>query len=424
MLSYVLFEDPAVRELAPLTHLRPSFDLRCGHFTLRERLACLAQGAEFSVLVRPELAPLFHEELGKMASSRQLAANDSPTLFVNGRWLPEWRNLEEIPDSGAGWCGEELAYVVTPPGTGLPEKLTDAVTALHELALKSPPMPAGGVMLRHPWDLVTHNPRCLVRDFELRSRVASRPATRSQLALIGSDDLLWVDDSAVIDPFVVIDTTFGPVWIDAQARIQAFTRIAGPAYIGPQSQLFRAQLRSGVTVGPGCRVGGEVEESVLHADVNKYHDGFLGHSYVCPWVNLGALTSNSDLKNDYSEVRVPMHGESRATGSNKIGCFIGDHTKFAIGSLINTGSHFGVMSLILPGGELLPKFTPSFTRVWHGALQPLPGGCEPSIETARTVLSRRQQELTPAAAQLLRHVYQATEVERQAAFTRAAARTL
>ncbi|MGD9857937.1 MAG: hypothetical protein AB7U20_23580, partial [Planctomycetaceae bacterium] len=167
------------------------------------------------------------------------------------------------------------------------------------------------------------------------------------------------------------------------------------------------------------------EESIDPGYANNYHDGFLGHGYVCPWVNLGALTTNSDLKNDYSTVKVVVSGEAVETGSTKVGCFIGDHTKTAIGSFLNTGTSIGAMSLILPAGELLPKHIPPFSRIWHGALQPLD---EPAlaaaIATARAAMSRRGQELTTAAEQLLRAAFRWTESERSAAVERATRRRI
>jgi hypothetical protein len=155
--------------------------------------------------------------------------------------------------------------------------------------------------------------------------------------------------------------------------------------------------------------------------VNKYHEGFLGHSYIAPWVNLGALSTNSDLKNDYSTVRVPLAGKSIDTGLVKAGCFIGDHTKTGLGSLFNTGSSIGVMCMILPGGELLPKHVPSFTAVWHGELadaMPL----ERSLAAARIAMQRRGHELTAAQERLLRLVYQSTQAERDEAIVRFHAR--
>jgi hypothetical protein len=166
-------------------------------------------------------------------------------------------------------------------------------------------------------------------------------------------------------------------------------------------------------------VGGEVEESILHGYVNKYHEGFLGHSYVCPWVNIGAITSTSDLKNDYSSVRVPLQGVPIDSGSSKVGSFIGDHTKTAIDSMFNTGSSIGVMTMVLPGGRLLPRHIPSFCNVSFGELAadwPLEDG----IQTARMAMQRRECELTPAAENLLKVVYAQTADEREAAMNRAA----
>ena len=118
-----------------------------------------------------------------------------------------------------------------------------------------------------------------------------------------------------------------------------------------------------------CRVGGEVEESIIHGYSNKYHDGFLGHAYVGEWVNLGALTTNSDLKNDYSSVSVVLDGKTPvSTGSTKVGALIGDHTKTSIGTLLNTGAYVGAMALIATNGKLLPKFIPSFAWFLEGAV--------------------------------------------------------
>ena len=136
------------------------------------------------------------------------------------------------------------------------------------------------------------------------------------------------------------------------------------------TQLFRANIRGAVSIGPNCRIGGEVEASIVHGYSNKYHEGFLGHAYVGEWVNLGAITSNSDLRNDYGEVHVPLQGDPVATGQAKVGCFIGDHTRTGMGSMLNTGTAIGVMCNVLPAGLLLPKHVPSFTAVLYGRVAP------------------------------------------------------
>jgi UDP-N-acetylglucosamine diphosphorylase / glucose-1-phosphate thymidylyltransferase / UDP-N-acetylgalactosamine diphosphorylase / glucosamine-1-phosphate N-acetyltransferase / galactosamine-1-phosphate N-acetyltransferase len=200
--------------------------------------------------------------------------------------------------------------------------------------------------------------------------------------------------------------------------VQAFTRIEGPCHIGHGSRLYRASIRGGTTIGPNCRVGGEVEASILQAYVNKYHDGFLGHGYVCPWVNLGAQTANSDLKSDYSPVTYPRPTGSVDTGLKKVGCFIGDHTKTGLGSLINTGTQIGVMAMLLPSGGLLPRLIPSFATVRDGAITEM-FSMDRCFAAAVAAMERRNVEFTAAQRRLLQQIHQRTKPDRQAAVERA-----
>ena len=154
----------------------------------------------------------------------------------------------------------------------------------------------------------------------------------------------------------VLDAEHGPIYLDEGAVVHPFTRIEGPCYIGQNSVLFGCKCRAGNSIGPMCRVGGEVESTILHGYSNNYHDGFLGHAYVGEWVNLGAMTTNSDLKNDYSEISVVLDGKvSVPTGETKLGALIGDHVKTSIGTLFNTGAYVGAMTMIVTDGKLLPN---------------------------------------------------------------------
>ena len=139
--------------------------------------------------------------------------------------------------------------------------------------------------------------------------------------------------------------------IDEGAIVSAFTRLEGPCYIGPHSQVFGAKIRAGTSLGPHCRIGGEVEASIVHGHSNKYHDGFLGHSYVGEWVNLGAGTHSSDLRVDYGPVSVILNRQPFATGQAKVGCFMGDHVKTGLGVLINTGSNIGAFCNLFPAAR-------------------------------------------------------------------------
>lgn len=419
MRRIAFFEDRTALQFGPLTQLRPVFELLCGHYTVRERtlsgIPCDAWGA----CLRPELAEAYCEAHPEAHINNDVWMNSGPLTLINGRWLFQPREIPDVlPPGTAGWIGDTLVFLTLDGERPIhPDQIRDPAE-LASLAYNLRHVAAPGTLTEYPWDLIARNPEMLCRDFESREHSDGCHTLPQHVAVVGDSGRLFVHRTAKLDPYVVIDVTQGPVWIDAGARIQAFTRIEGPSYIGRETQLFRANVREGCSFGPVCRIGGEIEESIILGHSNKYHDGFLGHSYVAEWVNLGALTTNSDLKNDYTDVSVPLCGEKIETGSKKVGCFIGDHTKTALASLFNTGTSVGVMSLILPGGELLPKHIPSFSRVWHGRVEPLPDGVESGLHTARYAMSRRGRELTPAMERLIRHVHQATEPERRQALAR------
>lgn len=420
MQRIALFEDSLADNFAPVSLLRPVHELICGQLSCLQRVRLAFPDADLGAIVRPLLTSVHHEQYPQLHVNDATWLASGPTLFLNSRWQTSLQALRGIASASAGWVDDELAWVLVDPEQ-LPEMGHEFATELRNIADQQDRVSASGVMLQYPWDLVHHNARQLELDFSERPKVETQ-AVEQSVAVLGNADQLVVHQTAQLDPFVVIDVRNGPVWIDAEVHIQAFTRIEGPAWIGRGTQTFRANIREGTSIGPVCRVGGEIEESILHGFVNKYHDGFLGHSYVCPWVNLGALSTNSDLKNDYSNVSVPLSGTSIKTNSNKVGCFIGDHTKTALCSLFNTGSSIGVGCLILPGGELLPKHIPSFSRIWHGLIEPLPDAAESTIATANIAMQRRQQILTPAATQLLRQLALQTRTERESALKRQASR--
>ena len=188
--------------------------------------------------------------------------------------------------------------------------------------------------------------------------------------------------------------------------------------MGAKSILLGAKCREGNSIGPVCRVGGEVEESIIQGYSNKYHDGFLGHAYVGEWVNLGALTTNSDLKNDYGNVEVMMPGKRPIdTGSTKVGSLIGDHTKTSIGTLLNTGSYVGAMTLIMATGKPLPKTIPSFAWFIEGAVTK-GFGKKKLYGTAEIAMGRRKCQWTPAELAMWDAVFEMTAPQRDEAVRR------
>jgi UDP-N-acetylglucosamine diphosphorylase/glucosamine-1-phosphate N-acetyltransferase len=345
-----------------------------------------------------------------------------PVVVANGRWVPPV--AFQIPDEHGPWvglCDGQPACALVGPEEAMALEPYGVDAWFERMLTKFGGMDVGGEWISRPWDLVSKNGAHLEHDFALAARKGVGHHHWTTLALVGPADRLAIHETARIDPYTVFDTTNGPIILGPKVWVQPFTRIEGPCWIGAATQLFRANLRGCVSIGPTCRIGGEVESTIVHGFSNKYHEGFLGHAYVGEWVNLGAITSNSDLRNDYGEVHVPLQGDPIATGQAKVGCFIGDHTRTGMGSMLNTGTAIGVMCNVLPAGILLPKHVPSFTAVLYGRVGP-GFALEKLFETARVVMNRRGKTFTEADEQLYATLYEQTRLERQRAFQRTTGR--
>ncbi|NJM09091.1 hypothetical protein HC891_27180 [Candidatus Gracilibacteria bacterium] len=279
-----------------------------------------------------------------------------------------------------------------------------ASVALEELRrfaalveLEGDQMPA---MLRFPWDLIGHCGEQIVRDLPLFSaRLPNVQGDDPQLVTRGRH--VYIAESARLDGPIVLDARDGPVIIDEGAQIEPFSFIQGPAYIGPNSLIASARIRGETSIGPTCRIGGEVEASIVQGFSNKHHDGFLGHSWLGEWVNIGAMTTNSDLKNNYGSVRIVLEGLGQLdSGVLKLGCFLADHVKLGIGLHLNGGTVIGTGSNIF-GIHSAPKTIPPFT--WGGDVF-REYRIESMIDVARKVMARRKRSLSPEYEALLRAV--------------------
>jgi UDP-N-acetylglucosamine diphosphorylase/glucosamine-1-phosphate N-acetyltransferase len=417
-----LVEDIAASGLEPLTLTRPVHDLLLGSTTLSSKIARAFQVGpgpqRRGCVIRAHLvAAQRQRDPHQVVNDRDWLAR-GPVLVANSRWVPpvgfqvpqeygSWIGLCEGQPACA-WVGPEDAVALEPHGVDSWFERVANTFGCTEL---------GGEWIVRPWDLVAKNGAHLERDFVELARPGVTNRHLTTMALVGPAHLLSIHETARIDPYTVFDTTNGPISLGPNVWVQPFTRIEGPCAIAAETQLFRANLRGCVTIGPNCRIGGEVEAAIVHGYSNKYHEGFLGHAYVGEWVNLGAITSNSDLRNDYGEVRVPLQGDPIPTGQAKVGCFIGDHTRTGMGSMLNTGTAIGVMCNVLPAGILLPKHVPSFTAVLYGRVAP-GFSLDQIFQTARIVLGRRGKVFNEAEEQLYLTLYDQTRLERERAFQR------
>lgn len=404
-MKLVVFEDDQFDRFLPLAWLRGVFELKCGAVTLADKIARAAGTAPDALLVRDYLAPTLGRRWESVAVNDLSGCAGEEVLFVNARVFGSHWDPPEQP--AALWRNDQLAVWRT----------TDDVTGIRDYAGLAAAARAvraefSGRWFDYIWDVMLASPEEIAVDFEAAGKRGIAGELHESSVVFGPQDRLYVAAGAEIHPFVCIDTREGPVTIEAGCEVRPFTRVEGPCYVGPRSILLGAKVREGCSIGPMCRVGGEVEESVIHGHSNKYHDGFLGHAYVGEWVNLGALTTNSDLKNDYSAVNVVMGGETLGTGSTKVGSFIGDHVKTSIGVLLNTGAVVGTMAVLVATGAPLPKYIPPYAWLLNGKIGK-GFGLRALIDTARTAMSRRKVEMTEQDEQLLRHIHDLTSEERE-----------
>ena len=412
-MKIVVFENDRFDLLYPLTYLRPVFDLRCGAMTLRQKIQEKFPDCELHLETRDVIAPVARDTYGAGAinNKERLAANDDVLLVDAGAIFTgaaaDYTRKEFVaatPDGDFIW-----AYLTAETVRGL------AAGSAREMAARAAesiiPEPSDDILVKYPWDLVNANPGQIEADFQrLYAGKASAPLDPGVHVWEG-EGRLFVSPEAEVQPATFIDCREGPVVIEAGARILAHCSIQGPAFIGRDSYLFEARIREGTTIGPVCRIGGEIEESIVHGYANKCHTGFLGHAYVGEWVNLGALTTNSDLKNDYSTVSVYVNGKATDTGSMKVGSFIGDHSKTSIGTLLNTGSNIGIMCNLMAGASVLPKYIPSFCWYLEGRISK--GlGLAAALDTARAAMGRRGVELTVAMIELIKYTEELTREDK------------
>ena len=268
-----------------------------------------------------------------------------------------------------------------------------------------------GLPFQTPWEILANSDKFIIADWDLWNR-GHRNSHSKQLKgvhIIGSAKDVFIGERAIVQPGCVLDASNGPIIIASGASIK-FSQIQGPVFVGANCIIDGARLRPGTSLGPHCKVGGEVSVSIFQARVNKAHEGFVGHSWAGRWVNFGALATTSNLKNTYGNIRYQRDGNTVVeTGAQFLGSLIGDHTKIGVGQLLSTGSNIGA-GCNLFGGGVAPKYVPSFS--WGGKDGWQEYDLERCLKTVHATLSRRNARLRPASENLLRDVFKMTGEER------------
>jgi UDP-N-acetylglucosamine diphosphorylase / glucose-1-phosphate thymidylyltransferase / UDP-N-acetylgalactosamine diphosphorylase / glucosamine-1-phosphate N-acetyltransferase / galactosamine-1-phosphate N-acetyltransferase len=395
--------DSEIREnLFPLTLTKPSFDLLLGSKTLLQRIETKL-GKKADNLITPNyLVPLAKENHPDYPVNSDL---QEKCLVVNSLISNDpdvWKKVEEVLSEGQ-------ERIIVDPNRNMvfgillefhPNKISRAKRPLLEK-----PIGIDDPLLCHLWDFPPANREALMEDF-----VSANLNNPSMGHVEIRGERIFVAESAHLEPYVLLDSRSGPIIIDEHAQIGAFSRLEGPCYIGKKAKVKSALINEGTTIGHTCKVSGEIEESIISEYTNKNHAGFIGHSYIGSWVNLGALTTNSDLKNTYGVIRVNKGGKLVDTGMNKVGVFLGDMVKTAIGALLTSGRSIGVSSHIFGS---VAEDVPSFTLYGKSlGAKSAELDLNSAIETQERMMARRDAELSKGRLAVMKSVFKMTGKDR------------
>ena len=408
-----IFEDNHSKNFLPLVYFRPVYELRCGILSLREKILYAVKQSAHSLHVRPELAEYMQEEFPKFRINK---LPDDDIWFINGRVLADDDLSGLVHKPLKHDCvftnGEDIVavYFTRKSTRECRDHISPSFFSLAKLK-KHPSRQTNIALVRYPWEIVYHTAEEIEKDF-WRIRTSKRIAGKiyTGVSLINRKKII-IGKGSVIKPGVVLDAEHGPIVIGTNVTIMPNAVIEGPAYIGDYSIVkIGAKIYHGTSIGIHCKVGGEIENSVVHSFSNKQHEGFLGHSYLGSWVNLGADTNTSDLKNNYSAIRVFVNGQSVDTGMQFIGLTMGDHSKSGINVMFDTGTIIGT-SCNVYGADLPPKYLPSFS--WGSGKSYTIYNVDKSIETMRRVMKRRGISMSRTYEMVARNIFESSVIERK-----------
>ena len=401
-----IYEDSGCNNLLPMAYVRPVYDLFCGMVSIQEKLIRNFPQASLTLHTRSVLEKVVRDRYPDCLVN-EFPAGLEEIIFINGRTLLNSETVLHklgknqsftINDKVvvARLSGAELATVIETVQNGMTIDLDETAIEKQEI---------DGVLVEYIWDLIQANSDQIRSDFAFATQ--GRGSSVNDNGTVIHNQNVFIDKTAKIMPQVVVDGSNGPVFIDRDVVIQPHVYIQGPVYIGP-SVLIKAgaQIYSGSSIAEGCKIGGEVNNSIISAWSNKAHNGYLGSSYVGSWVNIGAGTNNSNLKNNYGTVKLTVNGEVVDTGLQFIGLIMGDHSKCGINTTFNTGTTVGI-NCNLYGSTIHKKHISSFT--WGSAVDDYTTyKLDKALAVNNTVMSRRQQNLSKYEKELLENIFQLT----------------
>ncbi|MBF8458098.1 GlmU family protein [Kaistella sp. G5-32] len=372
-------------DFLPLTFTRPVAEMRCGILTFSERWQKLLNISEVSYLTEDYLQEKFKKP------------EDKESLLIVPNFLPSESILLQIKDLKLGealvYDNELLAAKINMKDFSL--KQIEKMTDVHEKLL----------FFKQPTDLFSFNDKAIDFDFELITKGRNSAELSETNGFLGEAQNLFIEEGASVE-FSTINTKSGKIYIGKNAEVMEGCNLRGPIALCEESKFnMGAKIYGSTTIGPYCKVGGEVNNIVIFGYTNKGHDGFVGNSVIGEWCNIGADTNSSNLKNNYASVKVWNYRTKRFvdTGLQFAGLIMGDHSKTAINTQLNTGTVVGVAANIFKSG-FPPNLIESFS--WGGMKGDEKFKLEKAYEVAELAMARRKVSFTEVDRNMLKYIYQ------------------
>lgn len=390
-MNYILFDESIVRtNLLPLTFMRPVADIRVGILTIREKWEKQLK-TKTSSLTENYLTPKFP------------IIRENENVLINGSVCPN----EEVITAIKNLKKNQIilfndTIIALHVMEGELDKIGESSSeGIEEIKLSDPPL-----KINHTWEIFSKNDIAIREDFTLLTKGRKSQKLSGTNRVFGENEI-FVEKGAKVE-CAILNATTGPIYIGKDAEIMEGATIRGPFALCDGAQVkMAAKIYGPTTIGPYCRVGGEINNSVLFGFSNKAHDGFMGHSVIAEWCNLGADTNTSNLKNTYDNVRLWSYGKQTFVDTHLqfCGLIMGDHSKCAIDTQFNTGTVVGVSANIF-GSGLQRNFIPSFT--WGGTSGHTNYDIKKALKVAEIVFKRRHRTLDDIEKELLTNVYSIT----------------
>ncbi len=389
--NHILFDDSRRLNLLPFTFTRPVAEIRIGILTIREKWE-MSLGATCSFLT----ADYLHEKY-------QPAKENKESYLINGGIIPDQKLLELIHNLKIGQAitFDNILIAALLQATPAPSYIPEITNYTDLIILSENPF-----SINNPWDIFSQNERAIEQDFDLITKNRkSEPISETNKVL--NPSMVFIEKGAKVE-CAILSANNGPIYIGADSEIMEGAIVRGPFALCKGSILkMGAKIYGPTTIGPNSKVGGEVNNCVIFGNSNKAHDGFLGNSVIGEWCNIGADSNNSNLKNNYANVKLWNYTKKSFvdTGLQFCGLMMGDHSKCGINTMFNTGTVVGVSANIFGSG--FPRnFIPSFS--WGGAQGFSVYTTAKAFETAKLVFDRRGLSFNDTEKNILRHVFELT----------------